>query len=162
MRVSPMRMCQALRKMRPHEAAFRVPDFTPGQPHLFLLHTLGTQRSRLLRDMSDKSTRAKEGRCSMSTHTPGPWTHVNGDVVDATNTKIQICGISMPSGYVPADHVGFANARLIAAAPELYEACQAVLGHFAGTVDDNVPLPLGYALQQKLRRAIAKATGESQ
>ncbi len=54
--------------------------------------------------------------------TPGPWKIRQGSIVDSSNTLIQVCGVSMPCGYVPPKHVGYANARLIAAAPDLLEA----------------------------------------
>jgi len=60
-------------------------------------------------------------------HTPGPWRLAEGSVVDQTNTVIPISGIAQPHGYVPEDDVSWANARLIAAAPELLEALKSLV-----------------------------------
>ena len=58
----------------------------------------------------------------MSAHTQGPW-FFDGDKIKGNDKKtLQVCGVLMPCGYVPSDDVGYANARLIAAAPELLEA----------------------------------------
>lgn len=49
----------------------------------------------------------------MSTHTPGPWTVVAIDWADTGNARFEIKGIR---------RTGMADARLIAAAPELLAA----------------------------------------
>jgi hypothetical protein len=87
----------------------------------------------------------------MSKHTPGPWTIA--DEWDGTSIKagqfyvthtIQSCGFH----ETEVDKaVTQANARLIAAAPDLLEACKAALS------DDQPYI-------EKCKAAIAKATGE--
>ncbi len=53
-------------------------------------------------------------------YTPGPWRLTeDGHVVDSADCCIAIDGIAQPHGYVPPEDVSRANARLIAAAPEL-------------------------------------------
>lgn len=91
-------------------------------------------------------------------HTPGPWNlSANEDgrtYVEASNdTADDIAALLM-------DHdqqQNAANARLIAAAPDLLAACKAILARFelepAGSV-----FPAA-ALQTDLRAAIAKAEG---
>lgn len=60
----------------------------------------------------------------MSKHTPGPWT-AYGTTVRAKSRFI--CGIKhyeIPADEEPPDRSEEADARLIAAAPELLEACR--------------------------------------
>ena len=90
--------------------------------------------------------------------TPGPW------VIDDATRPAEICTIHHTShhngfvyvrgelGYWDADEdENMANANLIAAAPELYEALQAALACHVGT--DEVWL-------DEARAALAKARGE--
>lgn len=62
-------------------------------------------------------------------HTPGPWRAVNGKVTNRTGSHfIADCG-SLAAHPAPKDGAAeiVANARLIAAAPELLEALRFVL-----------------------------------
>lgn len=52
-----------------------------------------------------------------------------------------------------------ANARLIAAAPDLLTACRATLAHMH---DDETDAPTAAQLTEQLTRAIAKAEGSQQ
>lgn len=52
-------------------------------------------------------------------------------------------------------HIGEADARLISAAPELLEACQALIAY----CDKNPPMGDSLWSVQQMRAAIAKATG---
>ncbi len=88
--------------------------------------------------------------------TPGPWTTDLGP-----NESAEIC--MAPDGELIADCYlmttgngsGHANARLIAAAPELYEALQAFVNwRYAEDPDDGSVTDAAYA-------ALAKARGES-
>jgi hypothetical protein len=88
----------------------------------------------------------------MSTqHTPGPWKF--GSKADSNFYKRNISGVD---GYHVAavssrdDHEVDANARLIAAAPDLLEALQHLMVAHGEQLD--------YAFQQA-QEAIAKATG---
>lgn len=87
-----------------------------------------------------------------SKHTPGPWTYQeNSDVYThivrgATNSLI--CQLAQ-STHVEIE----ANARLIAAAPELLEAAMAFIAPF-----DGIEVVGGSEIA-KARAAIAKATG---
>jgi hypothetical protein len=100
-------------------------------------------------------------------HTPGPWT------LETVTTSVGICHkigpfppknqseklrhaclyADYPSTSNPADQELLANARLIAAAPELLEALQRLLKG----EDDEYLTPQG--LRNLARAAIAKATG---
>lgn len=100
-----------------------------------------------------------------ATHTPGPWSIVEHSWSDT--------GIDSATDYVcllridPSDEeceVAMsnrmaANARLIAAAPELLEACKSFSDHLTGptawTQDQED------ALIERVHAAIAKATGAS-
>ena len=83
-------------------------------------------------------------------HTPGPWhVDINGEGA-----------ITAPDGALIArlhnasrDDLREANARLIAAAPDLLAALQAVADYWAG---GDVPAEIDAAM----RAAIAKATGQ--
>ena len=87
----------------------------------------------------------------MSKHTPGPWAiYVNApsDIVIRKMSKdgYELCSIARVSS-------GYANARLIAAAPELLEALTDCVEHMHWTQ------PQGEAALKKAKAAIAKATG---
>lgn len=90
--------------------------------------------------------------------TPGPW------VAKAVRTVIHIqgdspvCEISLSTGHIYEDYPGQkaeyiarqkANARLIAAAPDLLDACRKAIYALKGREHDGF-----------LRDAIARATGE--
>jgi hypothetical protein len=106
---------------------------------------------------------------NMGKHTPGPWRVSDYDraliwneqgccIVDMTDHE-QKCSLS--------DDTIAANAALIAAAPDLLEACERVLGWLvAAETELGGPLPLKYAamiqkpvVAERLRAAIAKAQG---
>ena len=117
--------------------------------------------------MNNKQTGRKEG-----THTPGPWRYecTNAGVrVEATDGHIAIaCRIMQNNwrntfGKELNVHRNLqevkANARLIAAAPELLEAARAAAGHVCTAFEcgeDRHACPP----QAFLRAAIAKATQE--
>lgn len=92
----------------------------------------------------------------MSAHTPGPWT--GGLMIDAggviiakvqTSKKyIGASGFTNPKG--PDEATAIANARLIAAAPELLAALKEIANWGAGS-----PQPIF----DRIRAAIHKATG---
>ena len=82
----------------------------------------------------------------MSEHTPGPWEafnhqHAGWDITSTTGWIVDDCGVN-----------GAANARLIAAAPELLAAIKAL----CVIRDDD--LPFAFAEWKAARDAISKAT----
>ena len=85
----------------------------------------------------------------ISQHTPGPWTQHEGEV------RAKNYGLISRSYYGKPDGEGAANARLIAAAPDLLEALKWVV-----RICDEGGYPDGKCLQEA-RTAIAKATGET-
>ena len=111
----------------------------------------------------------------MSKHTPGPWKAENrpgvGWIVRWDNPESQICSLRWIGGpHLPeVDRIVEADARLIAAAPDLFEACKRAddimeaLG-VRGIKEclDDFPKQLYFAdfwaeAHQKLRTAIQKA-----
>lgn len=88
----------------------------------------------------------------MSKHTPGPWTHEGqGDITGVENDPANGCvgEVDVACVYlrtVPGRHE--ANARLIAAAPDLLKALEDIAGYY----------PNSWA-SDTARAAIAKATG---
>lgn len=93
----------------------------------------------------------------MSKHTQGPW------VFNETIPRM----VSSKEGYITRDICRMdsstmqafdqdANARLIAAAPELLELLEDVISIGGGMVEEIY----GYGFVESVRAAIAKATGE--
>ena len=103
----------------------------------------------------------------MSAHTPGPWglaQYAKGAALPIPfieHKTIAVFSDGARQGDVAymqhglwGDDQALANARLIAAAPELLEALQAVQAFVHGQADAVEPFGL-------VRAAIAKATGEA-
>jgi len=87
----------------------------------------------------------------MSKHTPEPWIYIgNGDIVARSENY---CGgeKDIASVFLTVNDEDEANARLIAAAPDLLEALQAIMAGVAGC--ERQPH------WEAARAAIAKATG---
>lgn len=80
-------------------------------------------------------------------HTPGPWTHCQEDNFITTRDGRGLLEWQARSLHVTPEERD-ANARLIAAAPDLLKACRQALAALKGREHD-----------QFLRDAIAKATG---
>lgn len=107
----------------------------------------------------------------MSKHTPGPWVAVGTDPAEGGNwfwIKAQpapvMRGFTKEIGVVNGsqdDPEQQANARLIAAAPELLEALRDLLLHaYITDVDPADVDEEDRARESRARAAIAKATGE--
>ena len=95
--------------------------------------------------------------------TPGPWEFNKGRVVQKGETQfwsaIRVSGVSLATGYVPPDDVAYANAHLIAAAPELYEALLVAREYLQGFVSTTMREPDIDNLET-VDAALAKARGE--
>lgn len=91
-------------------------------------------------------------------HTPGPWNYWAGIAyAQGVVTQDRTAGHVAIPVEMPDDGVMVANARLIAAAPELLEIAEAIdedIGYYGGGAKLS-PHFLG-----RLRAAIAKARGE--
>ena len=85
----------------------------------------------------------------MSKHTPGPW------IADGAQIFTSDTNVAQANGYRIDRETVAANARLIAAAPELLEALQKIAGN---TYDEWTN---GADAARIARAAIAKATGEN-
>jgi hypothetical protein len=112
----------------------------------------------------------------MSKHTEGPWSFAHNGAGDFKTACIDICQSNSKEfrGQVAylqsAEHIeGItmaecgANARLIAAAPDLLEALEDLTDDIAGRFDMDSPStnPGMVAAVHNARAAIAKARGES-
>ena len=83
-----------------------------------------------------------------ATHTPGPWhTYLSHKDINRH--------IACKDGNSIAKEVHHANARLIAAAPEMYETMKAILA----VVNDAGPIFPGTAIGDKVREVLAKVEG---
>jgi len=93
----------------------------------------------------------------MSAHTPGPW-HYKPHAADS-NYMLIFCSSDQHEGDTLRGYCGEANARLIAAAPELLAACVDALA-LLRTVPDEFAMP-DHPVFGALRDAIAKAEGRA-
>jgi len=89
----------------------------------------------------------------MSGHTLGPWTIAHGKIVGN--------GYNIASINSSATSEGKANALIMAAAPDLLEACKAFIAYDDTDDHDGVAMMINYDDALKAcRAAIAKATGQ--
>lgn len=96
-------------------------------------------------------------------HTPGPWDVFEGTVCIYTTTLEKGAGVAMAGMAARTPEEQQANARLIAAAPELLEAVELLLfssewADETGYVQDVGFMDLG-DIQAKARAAVTKAKG---
>lgn len=114
-----------------------------------------TERDRPAALAASEASQAQAKReNAKAMHTPGPWVagrkHLRGLEHRVYAGQILIADCDGHQGYTRA----LADARLIAAAPDLLEVLQAIIND--GLHCDVVP-----HLHAKARAAIAKATGET-
>lgn len=102
----------------------------------------------------------------MSKHTPGPWskaeTRTEGFVITSRNELI-VHSVDEYGHYGPIKNS--ANANLIAAAPDLLEACiqsRAILITILAEITDKIARSVITARIEMLSATIARAKGESQ
>jgi len=102
----------------------------------------------------------------MSKHTPGPWTighdGYNANLICAEDATI--CSVyriwSNATVAECAKCAGMGDARLIAAAPDLLEACEAAHTELLFLHQNHVTARRLDLIIQKLRGALAKAEGK--
>ena len=91
-----------------------------------------------------------------ATHTPGPWQIDDCTPGESTGLRFEV---STKDSVIARTTDGWkeakANARLIAAAPEMYETMKAILA----VVNDPGPIFPGTAIGDKLREVLAKVEG---
>jgi hypothetical protein len=120
-----------------------------------------------------------KGECLKDTvpskHTPGPWKVNNLDtgMNDSGAILDPVGHVIVTDVYGRDDDEAFANARLIAAAPELLKAIELVLAlhdhpesqvgfrAINGDLDEVYPIKLDPMAKKQLREAVAKARGGS-
>jgi hypothetical protein len=94
----------------------------------------------------------------MNKHTPGPWSYSIYE--NSNHAKIYLHGLGEADKIKGADslrgYCGQANARLIAAAPDLLAALQACDEAIIYISEYDIPI----TLPDQVKTAIAKATGE--
>ena len=98
----------------------------------------------------------------MSAHTPGPWSVVDGHYPGFREIKGPSFTVSIVMSATNLDFMDYvkreADARLIAAAPELLEALQLCAAVCAG---ESLSKSLLIHALEKARAAITKATGSA-
>ena len=116
------------------------------------------------------SARSEDAPKTESKHTPGPWVIRRGaSVADSDGFGVAACGGYYNSEIDPADllKIQAANARLIAAAPDMLAAldeidsgiCKEMSAIEAGEYSIGQVVDLLVYLQNTARAAIAKAKG---
>ena len=91
----------------------------------------------------------------MSTkHTPGPW-----HIADGSKLMVHAGDVWVASTMGVRGDTGEANARLIAAAPDLLEALYPFVAQ--NTSEEFITITVKSAHVTRARAAIAKATGEA-
>lgn len=90
----------------------------------------------------------------MTTHTAGPWTASPDGLIHAGKNRLHIA----QAATIGMGHAAAANARLIAAAPDLLAALRLIL-ESEETHGDSVVCDFE-TLQSVARAAVAKAIGE--
>lgn len=105
----------------------------------------------------------EKGETMTTKHTTGPWKiaygGAEGDGYFSIGSKEKIKTICESSPYPDQfDEELRANARLIAAAPDLLGACKKALAHLAAL--DGESAPYNVRVRISLREAIAKAEGK--
>ena len=92
-------------------------------------------------------------------HTPGPWEWVREEEVSAWSLAPGVLLTDYTDGTPDGDGIDRANARLIAAAPDLLLACQRLRAHISLLDLDEMPSHMIDELRDA-SAAIAKAEGK--
>lgn len=91
-----------------------------------------------------------------TTFTPGPWQIEDCTPGESTGLRFEVgTKDSVIARTTDGWKEAHANARLISAAPEMYEAMKAILA----VVNDPGPIFPGTAIGEKLREVLAKVDG---
>jgi len=109
----------------------------------------------------------------MAEHTPGPWeyrpaSNYVGYAIFPVGTLPSLASVERPRGDPEVLNVQChnfpgnteANARLIAAAPDLLAACQSIVALYDHALATNTTVSVPGAIWDTMKAAIAKATGE--
>lgn len=88
----------------------------------------------------------------MTKHTPGPWiAGSTGRNIWGDDNRVLVATVDIPSPHIKTFEEQEANARLIASAPDLFEACKHALGLLATYAKEET------GTLNELKQAIAKA-----
>jgi hypothetical protein len=125
------------------------------------LHAVARSSKRTLKRTRRGISTKLERRCAMNKHTPGPW-----KIAHPYTTEWDGCEIQFGSdGECVTDYVySEADAKLIAAAPEMLEALEEILNLEIKHMGDYWSGDEGYDVgdvQDLCKAAIGKAKGES-
>ena len=99
----------------------------------------------------------------MAKHTPGPWA-LNGYQVERGEGIARVIATVAPRRQIGTDYAApdaataMANARLIAAAPDLLDMCERLLG-FAHHYTHKIALEAGEGMLANAKALIAQAKG---
>jgi len=102
-------------------------------------------------------------------HTPGPWRIISGDGENQRRiiSNSQVCTVALvfsdPKKHKRGEPWNHANAHLIAAAPDLLEACESLVAYIERDFDPGNDDRLTGAFllaYEKVKNAIAKAEGK--
>ena len=94
----------------------------------------------------------------MNKHTPGPWSLIKDGLPKLNNQNNIVYGSDGVA--IVYGQANDADAQLIAAAPELLEACKLFLAYHDAVDKYDVSMMLAYADAEKaIRLAVAKAEG---
>lgn len=90
---------------------------------------------------------------------PGPWVYDKyGSLIDANNDPIRVYGLGITTELANQRPSSIANAKLITAAPELYEALQELCDIAMDNVSENSLVIIGAV--EKAEQVLSKARGE--
>lgn len=98
----------------------------------------------------------------MSKHTPAPWTVNTTDYTNAIGIECVVNGIAhtvctdqfcYPNFQQHGSEEKLANAKIIAAAPELFEACNIALRYFNGIDTESQSEAAFHALNNAIKKA---------
>lgn len=100
-----------------------------------------------------------------TTHTPGPWESDGSGQIYTADQRLDIALVTHHPNTKMPEPEDLANARLIAAAPELLAALEAIRNDcedFINDEDGPGAIETMQAMREAARAAIAKATGKGQ
>ena len=92
---------------------------------------------------------------SKTNFTPGPWSVNTGGFSSCADWKETFSVKGPPSDFMYLENI--ADARLIAAAPELYAVCDELREAFSYFSEWDIPI----GFEERLDAALAKARGEN-
>jgi hypothetical protein len=93
-----------------------------------------------------------KARTMDTNHTPGPWTYSMRGITAPNGQRVEADGLALVTGVRDKLDPAFANAHLIAAAPELYAALSGLVADY-----DNNQSGINEGLVKMAKAALAKA-----